>query len=118
MGVKRNGRGRRVISREAFNEDVEEKKVGFWGREEEEACVVYGFEVRELVGEFGEGGKVVVEAMENDLGVGLGDVRESGGLVQEVKEEVAASYCITSTAYVCTNHYLCCCGVCQVFDSF
>lgn len=42
--------------------------------------MVDGLEVGELVNEFGESGEVLVEAVEDDLGVGLGEVGESCGL--------------------------------------
>ena len=49
-----------MIGGEPFDDDIEEEKVGFWG------------------------GEVVVKAMEDDLGVGLVELGESCGLVQEV----------------------------------
>ena len=63
--------------------------------------MVNGFEVRQFASEFCDGGEVVVKAMEDDLGVGLVELGESCGFVQEVQEEVAASWCVTSCAYVC-----------------
>ena len=56
--------------------------------------------------EFCEGGEVMVKAMKDDLGMGLVELGESCGFVQEVQEEVAALWCVTSCAYVCKNHYL------------
>lgn len=106
MGIEQNGRLRRVVGGKAFDEDVKEEKVGFGGGEKETAGVVDGLEVGELVSEFGEGGKVVVLAVEDDLGVGLREVGESGGLVEEVQEEGPAAWCTTSRRYVSANHYL------------
>jgi hypothetical protein len=106
MGIEQNGRQRRVVGDEAFDEDIEEKKVGLGGGEKEVARVVDGLEVGELVGELSKGGEVVVEAVEDDLGVGLREVGESGSLVQEVQEEVAAAWCTIGRRYVSANHYL------------
>ena len=50
--------------------------------------------------EFCEGGEVMVKAMKDDLGMGLVELGESCGFVQEVQEEVAALWCVTSCAYV------------------
>ena len=49
-----------------------------------------GLEVRELVDEFGDGGEVVLEAIEDDLSVGLGELRERACTVQETQEVAAA----------------------------
>jgi hypothetical protein len=106
MGIEQNGRRRRVVGDDAFDEDVAEEKVGLGGGEKEAAGVVDGPEVGELVGELGEGGEVVVEAVEDDLGVGLREVGETSGLVEEVQEEVAAAWCTTGRRYVSANHYL------------
>lgn len=38
--------------------------------------MAHGLEVRELVGELGDGDEVVLVAIEDDLGVGLGERRE------------------------------------------
>lgn len=107
MSIERNRRLRRVVVGQAFDEDVEEEKVGFWGGEEELTRMVDGLEVRELVSEFGEGGEVVVQAVEDDLGVGLRELGERGGLVEDVQEEVAVARCTRSRGYVSANHYLC-----------
>lgn len=106
MGIERNGRQRRIVGDEAFDEDIEEEKVGLGGGEKELARVVDGLKVGELVGELSKGGEVVVEAVEGDLGVGLREVGESGGLVQEVQEAVAAAWCTTGRRYASANHYL------------
>ena len=106
MDIEQNGRQRRVVGDEAFDEDIEEEKVGLGGGEKEVARVVDGLEVGELVGELSKGGEVVVEAVEDDLGVGLREVGESGSLVQEVQEEVAAAWCTAGRRYVSANHYL------------
>lgn len=48
--------------------------------------LAYGFEVRELVGELGDGSKVVLEAMEDDLSVGLVQLRDRGRIVQQTQQ--------------------------------
>lgn len=72
VGVERDRRQRRSVGGETFDEDVEEEQVGFREGEDEVTCVAYGFEVGELVGELGDDDEVVLVAIEDDLGVGLG----------------------------------------------
>lgn len=67
--------------------------------------MAYGLEVGELVSELGDGGEVVLVAVEDDLGVGLDEVRERGCLAEEAKEEVPITLRI-ATAYVSANHVL------------
>lgn len=83
MGVERNGRRWGVIEGEATDEDIEEEDVGFGNGEEEGACVARVAEVEEFLGEFGDGGNVETVAIENELGVGLSEVREGGSFVDE-----------------------------------
>lgn len=61
-----------MVAGKASNEDVEEEEIRVGDGEEESMSLAYGFEVRELVGELGNGGEVVLETMEDDLSVGLG----------------------------------------------
>lgn len=68
--------------------------------------MAYGLEVGELVSELGDGGEVVLVAVEDDLGVGLGEVRERGSLAEEAKEEVPITLRIAA-AYVSANHMSC-----------
>lgn len=79
MGIERNGRQRRFIARETLYEYIEEEQVWVWDGEEEVPCPLYGLEVSKLVGEFGDNGKVVLEAVDNDFSVGLAELRKRGG---------------------------------------
>ncbi|KAF5742094.1 hypothetical protein HS088_TW09G00135 [Tripterygium wilfordii] len=81
------------ILRETLNEDVEEEKVGTWNRKEEVACLARCLEVEELVSELGDDGDVMSEAVEDELSVGLGEVRERTGSVQKPQKEVTATRC-------------------------
>lgn len=83
MGVQRNGRRGRIIEGEATDEDVEEEDVGFRNGEEEGACVARVAEMEEFLSEFGDGGNVETVAIENELSVGLSEVREGGSFVDE-----------------------------------
>ncbi|KAM0969144.1 hypothetical protein ACFX2A_017703 [Malus domestica] len=100
MGVERNRRVRRGIGSEASDDDVEEEKVGSWNGEEEVTCVAHGLEVGELVGELGDGGEVVLVAIEDDLRVGLGQVRETGRIVEKSEEEIPIKFWRAAAAYV------------------
>ncbi|GLT97625.1 hypothetical protein SLE2022_151810 [Rubroshorea leprosula] len=84
MGVERNG----VVVGKAFDEDVEEEEIGFGGGEEEVLCVAHGMEVEELVGELGDGCEFILKAVDDDLGVGLGEMAEGGGSLEEAEKEV------------------------------
>ena len=52
----------------------------------------YGTEVRELVGQLCDRYEVVVKTVEDDLGVGLVEMREISGLLDEVEKEVSANH--------------------------
>ena len=52
--------------------------------------MAYSLEVRQLLCEFGDGGEVVSEAIEDGLSVGLGELRERACTVQETQEVAAA----------------------------
>lgn len=93
MGIHRHGGHRRIIAGEASNEDVEEEEVRVGDGEEEGMRAPHGLEVREPVGEFGDGGEVVLEAIEDDLSVRLGELRERACTVQQTQEEVSAARC-------------------------
>ncbi|KAK8561571.1 hypothetical protein V6N13_149261 [Hibiscus sabdariffa] len=77
--------------REAFDEDVEEEEIRVWNGEEEVTCVGVDLEVEELVGEFSNGGDVILEAVKDDLGVNLGEMKNSGGFLEEVEEKVSSA---------------------------
>ncbi|KAK8644796.1 hypothetical protein V6N13_118665 [Hibiscus sabdariffa] len=96
MGIERDGMGVRE-----FDEDVEEEEIGVWGGEEELTCVGGGLEVEEPVGEFSNGGDVILEAVEDDLGVGLGGMRNSGGFLEEEEEEKVSTSCWRVRACYC-----------------
>lgn len=89
MGEQGDGGPRRVVTGVALDDDVEEEEVGLRDREEEVAGASDGLEVAELVGELGDGGDVVAVAADDDLGVGLGEVGERRGSIEERQEEVA-----------------------------
>ncbi|KAK8512187.1 hypothetical protein V6N13_097149 [Hibiscus sabdariffa] len=80
MGIERDG----MDVREAFDKDVEEEEIWVWDGEEEMMCVGGGLEIEEPVGEFSNGGEVILEAIKDDLGVGLGEMRNSGGFLEQV----------------------------------
>lgn len=75
VGIQRNGGKRRFVGGEALEEDVEEEEIGVGDGEEEVTCPAYGLEVGELVGELGEEGEVVLEAVDDGLSVGLAELR-------------------------------------------
>lgn len=82
VGVERNGGGRRVVVREGLEEDVEEEEVGVGDGEEEVVSAAKGVEVGEPVGELGEEGEVVLEALDDGLRVGLAQLGDGGGALQ------------------------------------
>ncbi|KAL4334562.1 hypothetical protein GQ457_07G041520 [Hibiscus cannabinus] len=102
MGIERDGMG----VREAFDDDVEEEEIGVWDGEEEVTCVGGGLEVEEPVGEFSNGGEVILEAVEDDLG----EMRNSGGFPEEEEEKVS-TFLLESTCLLLrtslTSGFLC-----------
>lgn len=89
MGVEGNGVD--GGKREAFDEDIEEEDVGFGNGEEEGTCVARGSDVEEFLGEFSDGGEVVVVTVADEFGVGFGEVREGASFVDEAEKSVAAN---------------------------
>lgn len=51
-----------------------------------------GLEIKELVDELGERGDVVSEAIDDELGVRLVKMRNSGGSVEDAEEEGTVSW--------------------------
>lgn len=45
-------------------------------------CVGGGLEVEEPVGEFSNGGDIILEVIKDDLGVGLGEMRKGCGFLE------------------------------------
>lgn len=74
MGIKTNRWFRHFIIGEAANDDVEEKEVWFRDGEEEGTRVARGFEGWESVGEFCDCWQIVLEAVDDDLGVRLSEL--------------------------------------------
>lgn len=79
--IQRKSTARRVIEGEASDEDIVEEEIGVGESGAEEAGLVDAVELGELVGELGNRCEVVVVAVEDDLGVGLVELGEIGGLV-------------------------------------
>lgn len=90
VGVEGNGRGRGGVGGETSDEDVEEEDVRFRNGEEEGTRVARGAKLEQLLCELGDGGEVRIDAIENELSVGLSQVREGAGFVDEADQRVAA----------------------------
>lgn len=78
-------------SSEAFDEDIVEEEIGRLGFGEEEFGLRRSFEVEEFLDEFCDDYVVVRVSVVDDLGVGLIEVRKSGGLLDQVYEVVSLS---------------------------
>lgn len=91
MNVSGNSRERVLVVRISSNKDVEEENVWLWESVAEQAGVADGVEVGEFLGELGDCYDVGLEIVEDELSVGLCEVREGCGSSDKVAEEVGVS---------------------------